>query len=99
MSSPDSQYQAILFDFDGVLVDSEPVHFDCWSEILRPFGITLEWEYYAANCIGVNGSLLVARGFPATVSLLGGLGHDVTQLEMSEYRKMDGGLSCLSVRW
>jgi dimethylargininase len=65
-----------------------------WEVVRVPDG-----EEYAANCIRVNGSLLVARGFPATVSLLGGLGHDVTQLEMSEYRKMDGGLSCLSVRW
>jgi dimethylargininase len=64
-----------------------------WEAVQVPDG-----EEYAANCIRVNGSLLVARGFPATVSLLGGLGHDVTQLEMSEYRKMDGGLSCLSVR-
>ena len=65
-----------------------------WEVVQVPDG-----EEYAANCIRVNGSLLVARGFPATVSLLGGLGHDVTQLEMSEYRRMDGGLSCLSVRW
>ena len=34
-----SSYDAILFDFDGVLVDSEPVHFDCWREVLEPFGI------------------------------------------------------------
>jgi dimethylargininase len=56
-------------------------------------------EAYAANCIRVNGTLLVARGFPETASLLGGLGSEVVALEMSEYRKMDGGLSCLSVRW
>jgi dimethylargininase len=56
-------------------------------------------EAYAANCIRVNGALLVARGFPETASLLGGLGSEVVALEMSEYRKMDGGLSCLSVRW
>jgi beta-phosphoglucomutase len=47
-------YQAILFDFDGVLVDSEPVHFTCWQEILAPFGITLDWPYYEANCIGIS---------------------------------------------
>ena len=39
------------------------------------------------------------RGFPATGALLGELGYDVVPLDMSEYRKMDGGLSCLSVRW
>jgi dimethylargininase len=58
-----------------------------------------EGEDYAANCIGVNDALLVARGFPATTALLGELGYDVVPLAMSEYRRMDGGLSCLSVRW
>lgn len=47
------RYEAILFDFDGVLVDSEPVHFECWKEVLAPFGIDLPWETYAATCIGV----------------------------------------------
>jgi dimethylargininase len=65
-----------------------------WEVVRVPDG-----EEYAANCIRVNGSLLTAQGFPTTGSLLGGLGYDVVPLEMSEYRKMDGGLSCLSVRW
>ena len=58
-----------------------------------------EGEDYAANCIRVNDALLVAQSFPATGALLGKLGYDVVPLAMSEYRKMDGGLSCLSVRW
>jgi dimethylargininase len=58
-----------------------------------------EGEDYAANCIRVNDALLVARGFPATNALLGELGYDLVPLDMSEYRKMDGGLSCLSLRW
>ncbi len=57
-----------------------------------------EGEEYAANCIAVNGSLLVAAGFPRTTELLGGLGFGIVPLDVSEYRKMDGGLSCLSVR-
>jgi dimethylargininase len=58
-----------------------------------------EGEDYAGNCIRVNDALLVARGFPATAALLGDLGYDLVPLAMSEYRKMDGGLSCLSLRW
>lgn len=54
-----SAYEAILFDFDGVLVDSEPVHFECWGEILRPFGITLPWDYYEKNCIGVSDRAMI----------------------------------------
>ena len=65
-----------------------------WEVVKVPKG-----EEYAANCIGVNGAVLVAQGFPRTAALLRGLGHEVLAVDMSEYRKMDGGLSCLSVRW
>ena len=65
-----------------------------WKVVEVPKG-----EEYAANCIEVNDAVLVAGGFPETAALLRGLGHDVAELHMSEYRKMDGGLSCLSVRW
>jgi dimethylargininase len=65
-----------------------------WEVVEVPKG-----EEYAANCIGVNGAILVAEGFPRTAALLRGLGHEVVAMDMSEYRKMDGGLSCLSVRW
>ncbi len=54
-------YDAILFDFDGVLVDSEPVHFQCWDEILSEFGMTLEWEKWAAECIGVSDRQMLER--------------------------------------
>ena len=47
-------YEAILFDFDGVLVDSEPVHFECWREVLAPFGIDLQWDVYHAHFIGIS---------------------------------------------
>ena len=65
-----------------------------WDIVPVPGG-----ETYAANCIRVNDALLIARGFPATDALLTGLGYRAIPLEMSEYQKMDGGLSCLSVRW
>jgi dimethylargininase len=65
-----------------------------WEVVQVPKG-----EEYAANCIRVNDSVLVAEGFPETAALVRGLGHDVAAIDMSEYRKMDGGLSCLSVRW
>jgi len=46
-------YPAVLFDFDGVLLDSEPVHFECWMEALKPLGIQSDWEVYQKYCIGV----------------------------------------------
>jgi len=53
-------YEAILFDFDGVLVDSEPVHFECWRDILKPFGIQLDWTTYCEQGIGVSDRELLA---------------------------------------
>ena len=48
------EFDAILFDFDGVLADTEPVHWACWAEVLQPFGIALEWEYYRGHGIGID---------------------------------------------
>jgi len=55
-------------------------------------------ETYASNCIRVNDAVLVAAGFPVVAADIAGLGHRVVTLEMSEFRKMDGVLSCLSLR-
>ena len=35
-------FDAILFDFDGVLADTEPLHFACWREVLAGFDIDLD---------------------------------------------------------
>lgn len=48
------EFDSIFFDFDGVLVDSEPVHCACWAEVLEPFGVTLEWEAYRTHYIGID---------------------------------------------
>jgi dimethylargininase len=55
-------------------------------------------EAYAANCVAFGGRLLIARGYPVFEETTRRLGYDVVTLEMSEFRKMDGGLSCLSLR-
>jgi len=47
-------FDAILFDFDGVLADTEPFHWTCWAEVLKPLGLNLTWEYYRAHCIGID---------------------------------------------
>jgi dimethylargininase len=56
-------------------------------------------ESYAANCIRVNERVLVASGYPHLTAELGARGFHPLELEMSEFRKMDGGLSCLSLRF
>jgi dimethylargininase len=56
-------------------------------------------ESYAANCVRVNDFVLVADGFPKFAATLIGLGYQVISLNVSEFQKMDGGLSCLSLRF
>ena len=56
-------------------------------------------EEYAANCVRVNDRLLMAAGFPRMQRALERLGYDLIVLDMSEFQKMDGGLSCLSLRF
>lgn len=56
-------------------------------------------ESYAANCLRVNETVLLAARYPALLSAVRNLGYRVITLEMSEFRKMDGGLSCLSLRF
>lgn len=64
-------------------------------EVIR---VTAE-ESYGANCVRVNDRVLVPEGFPKLTADLSGRGFRPLALNMSEFRKMDGGLSCLSLRF
>jgi dimethylargininase len=56
-------------------------------------------EEYASNCVAINQRVLIAAGYPMLCQQLSDLGHDIVEIEMSEFQKMDGGLSCLSLRF
>ena len=56
-------------------------------------------EAYAANTLLVNDRLLSPHGFPQTHHQLREAGFEVIELAASEARKMDGGLSCMSLRF
>ncbi len=43
--------RAIIFDCDGTLVDSEPMHYAAWKETLKRHGYELTWEEYIP-CMG-----------------------------------------------
>ena len=66
----------------------------------RRFNILLveEDELYAANCIWVNYVVLIASGYPKKKQIIEQAGYKTRSLDMSEFRKVDGGLSCLSLR-
>jgi dimethylargininase len=58
-----------------------------------------EKESYAANCVRVNDRVLVPAGYPNITASLNANGFQPLELNMSEFQKMDGGLSCLSLRF
>jgi len=58
-----------------------------------------ESESYAANCIWVNGNVIMPSGYPISESKIRDLGYNVVTVDTSEYRKVDGGVSCMSLRF
>jgi dimethylargininase len=56
-------------------------------------------EAYAANCIHINDRVLIPAGYLDVAEILDSLGYASITLDVSEFRKMDGGLSCLSLRF
>ena len=47
-------FDVLLFDFDGVLADSEPVHHSAWNQTLKPLGIQLDWDDYRKHFVGIS---------------------------------------------
>ncbi len=56
-------------------------------------------ETYAANTLWINDSLIMPKGFPTTKKQLSVLNQPIVELDVSEVAKMDGGLTCLSLRF
>lgn len=46
---------AILFDFDGTLVDSEPLHYEAWLHAVKPYGAHTDWDDYVLRFVGQTG--------------------------------------------
>lgn len=80
-----------------LLVSGEFVHnpgFEKYSGI-----IVNENEQYAANSLWINGNVLVPKGFSETRNKIEKAGYTTIETDVSEFRKLDGGLSCLSLRF
>jgi len=54
-------------------------------------------ESYSANCLQANDFLIIPFGFPKSKKKIVEFGYNIIELEMSEFRKMDGGVTCLSL--
>jgi dimethylargininase len=58
-----------------------------------------EAEAYAANSVWINNKVLMPMGHPNTKKLVEAAGYQVIEVDTSEFQKLDGGLSCLSLRF
>ena len=81
---------------DDLLVAGELVESDAFAGFDRLR--VLPREEYCANCIRVNDRVIFPAGYDETKASISARGYEVIELEMSEFRKLDGGLSCLSLR-
>ncbi|MCG8708497.1 amidinotransferase [Brenneria sp. 4F2] len=68
--------------------------FAAFNKIVIP-----EEESYAGNTLWINDTLITPRGYPYTLAQIEKLGMPIIQLDTSEFKKMDGGLTCLSLRF
>ena len=82
---------------NNMLVSGEFVDKECFkafNHIVIP-----EREAYAANCIWMNGTVIVPAGYPLVLEAIRKAGYPTLTVDTSEFRKIDGGLSCLSLRF
>ena len=56
-----SKWDALLFDFDGVLADTERTHHVSWNAVLEPFGTQFSWDDYVKQCVGVADRVVAER--------------------------------------
>ena len=76
---------AVIFDFDGVLADSEPVHLHVFQTVLDQIGITLTAEEYYAKYLGYSDR-------DAFIHVLRDRGHDVGEAELAALLETKTGL-------
>ena len=84
-------------DQNNLLVTGEFVDDPIWKSFNR-IVVPVE-EAYAANSVWINGSVLVPAGNPHTTAAIEERGYRTVILDTSEFQKLDGGLSCLSLRF
>lgn len=82
---------------NNMLVSGEFINkkdFENYNKIIVP-----EDESYGANCIWVNETVIVPKGYPKIEKAIKDMGYKVLVTDTSEFKKIDGGLSCLSLRF
>lgn len=88
---------AVIFDFDGIIADTEPIHYQAFQEVLKPFGLEYSWDDYVSKYIGFDdrdafrevfraaGRELPAEGLAALINSKAGLFERIVQQGVTAY--------------
>ncbi|MRS01642.1 HAD family phosphatase [bacterium] len=62
--------KAVIFDFDGIIVDTEPIHYQAFQNILQPLGLGYSWDEYLEKYIGFDDRDAFRESFTCAGKLL-----------------------------
>ena len=80
--------KALLFDFDGTLVDSEPLHYESWLRAVEPYGASTDWADYQERFVGQTGKWAARTFFEeAGVDYDADLVATATSAKQTHFRK------------
>lgn len=80
--------QALLFDLDGTLANTDPIHFSTWKDELKPYGLDIDREFYDANFSGRLNAAIVAQLLP---QLSVSEGEALSDRKEAEFRRRAAG--------
>lgn len=76
--------QALLFDLDGTLADTDPIHFQTWHDLLLDYGLEIDTAFYRANFSGRRNQEIVKDLLP---QLSEAEGDELSQRKEAEFRR------------
>lgn len=68
---------AVIFDFDGVIVDTEPIHYQAFQQVLEPLQLSFSWQEYVNTYMGFDDRDAFVEAFSVK-------GRPITSLELHE---------------
>jgi len=77
-------YRALLFDLDGTLAETDSLHLPTWVNVLRPYGIEIDKEFYRERISGRSNSKIVEDLLP---DLSAKEGRDLADAKEASFRE------------
>ena len=85
-------YRALLFDLDGTLAETDSLHLPTWVDVLRPYGIEIDEEFYRERITGRSNSKIVEDLLP---DLSAKEGRDLADVKEASFRERSDELEPL----